>query len=119
MPSDPKITNHDEHFIAQILDFMEKNMDNTALTVDEIALHLSMSRTVFYKKVKSLFGVTPIDLVKDIRVKRSVQLIQSGMYSFSEIAYMSGFSDPNYFGKCFKKLMGVTPSKFKESLDQS
>jgi signal transduction histidine kinase/DNA-binding response OmpR family regulator len=119
MPSDPKITNHDEYFIGQILDFMERNMDNTSLTVDEIALYLSMSRTVFYKKVKSLFGVTPIDLVKDIRVKRSVQLIQSGMYSFSEIAYMSGFSDPNYFGKCFKKLMGVTPSKFKESLDQS
>lgn len=119
MPADPKITNYDELFVQQILNFMEVNMDNTSLAVDDIAEHLSMSRTVFYKKVKSLFGVTPIDLVKDIRVKRSVQLIDSGMYSFSEVAYMSGFSDPNYFGKCFKKIMGVTPSKYKERREGS
>lgn len=119
MPADPKITNFDEQFIQEILDFMEKNMDNTALTVDDIAVKLSMSRTVFYKKVKSLLGLTPIDLIKDIRVKRSVQLIESSAYSFSEIAYMSGFSDPNYFGKCFKKIMGMTPTKYKERFDAS
>lgn len=119
MPADPKIVNFDEQLIQQLLAFMEENMDNSALTVDDIAQYLSMSRTVFYKKSKSLFGVTPIDLIKDIRVKRSVQLIEGGGYSFSEIAYMSGFSDPNYFGKCFKKRMGVTPSKYKEKLDAS
>lgn len=119
MPSDPKIANHDESFVQQILSFMEENMDNATLTVDDFALHLSMSRTVFYKKIKSLFGVNPVDLIKDIRIKRSVQLIKAGGFSFSEIAYMCGFNDPNYFGKCFKKIIGITPSEYKDNSEKN
>lgn len=49
-----------------------------------------------------------MDFIREIRIKRAVQLIDSGEYNFSQIAYMTGFSDPKYFSKCFKRLWGHT-----------
>ena len=96
---------------------METQMDNSELTIDAFAEHLMLSRTIFYRKLKSIIGLTPVDFIREIRIKRAVQLIDSGEYNFSQIAYMTGFSDPKYFSKCFKKVMGVTPTEYKEKKD--
>lgn len=54
-----------------------------------------------------------IDLVKDMRVKRAIQLLDSGNYNISQVAYMSGFSSPQYFSRVFKELKNCTPSEYK------
>lgn len=113
-PSQPQITPYDEKFMQRVMEFMEQQMDNSELTIDAFAEHLMMSRTIFYRKLKSIIGLTPVDFIREIRIKRAVQLIDSGEYNFSQIAYMTGFSDPKYFSKCFKKVMEVTPSEYKE-----
>ena len=113
-PSQPQITPFDKQFMQKVMGFMEQQMDNSELTIDAFAEHLMMSRTIFYRKLKSIIGLTPVDFIREIRIKRAVQLIDSGEYNFSQIAYMTGFSDPKYFSKCFKKVMGVTPSEYKE-----
>jgi len=113
LPSQPQIASYDEIFIQQLMEYMENNLDNASLAIEDFAKELFMSRTVFYRKIKTLLGVSPIDFVKDIRLKRAIQLIDFGEYSFSEITYMCGFSDPNYFGKWFKKYMGMSPSDYK------
>ena len=114
-PSIPKFTSQDELFIKQLMQIMEENMDNTSFSVNDFADNMSMSRTVFYKKVKSMLGISPVDFIKDIRVKRAVQLIDSGITSLTEVAYKCGFNDPNYFAKCFKKQTGITPSEYKRT----
>ncbi len=101
------------------MEFMEEQMDNTDLTVDDFADKLMLSRTVFYRKLKSIVGLTPVDFIRDIRIKRSIQLIESGEYNFSQVAYMIGFSDPKYFSKCFKKQTGLTPSEYKDQAQLS
>ena len=113
-PSQPQITPYDEKFMQKVMEFMETQMDNSELTIDAFAEHLMLSRTIFYRKLKSIIGLTPVDFIREIRIKRAVQLIDSGEYNFSQIAYMTGFSDPKYFSKCFKKVMGVTPTEYKE-----
>ena len=118
-PSQPQITPFDEQFMQKVMEFMEQQMDNSELTIDAFAEHLMMSRTIFYRKLKSIIGLTPVDFIREIRIKRAVQLIDSGEYNFSQIAYMTGFSDPKYFSKCFKKVMEVTPSEYKEKKDTS
>lgn len=114
-PSEPQVTSYDDRFLKDLMQILEKQLDNTELNIDMLATELSMSRTVFYKKVKSLLGITPIDLIRDIRIKRSIQLLEVGGFSLTEIAYMCGFSDSNYFSKCFKKITGYTPSKYKDT----
>ncbi|WP_321518570.1 two-component regulator propeller domain-containing protein [uncultured Bacteroides sp.] len=115
-PSTPKIASYDELFIQQIMDFMEEQMDNSELTIDEIAENLMLSRTVFYKKLRSIVGLSPVDFIREIRIKRAAQLIETDKFNFSQVAYMTGFNDPKYFSKCFKKQMKITPSEYKDGL---
>ena len=113
-PSQPQITPYDEQFMEKVMEFMEEQMDNAELTIDEFAEKLMLSRNIFYRKLKSIIGLTPVDFIREIRIKRAVQLIDSGEYNFSQVAYMTGFNDPKYFSKCFKKVIGITPSEYKE-----
>ena len=92
---------------------MEEQMDNAELTIDEFAEQLMPSRTIFYRKLKSIVGLTPVDFIREIRIKRAVQLIDSDEYNFSQVAYMTGFNDPKYFSKCFKKVIGITPVRIQ------
>ena len=113
-PSQPQITPYDEQFMQKVMEFIEEQMDNAELTIDEFAEHLMLSRTIFYRKLKSIIGLTPVDFIREVRIKRAAQLIDSGEYNFSQVAYMTGFNDPKYFSKCFKKVVGITPSEYKE-----
>ena len=111
-PERPQIVPFDELFMKRVMEIMHNQMDNSKLTIDEFAQELGMGRTVFYQKLKSIVGLSPIDFVREMRIKRAKQLMETGEYNVSTIAYMTGFNDPKYFSKCFKKKYGVSPSEF-------
>lgn len=113
-PSVPQVIPYDQNFIKQIMDIIEQNMSNSELTIDEIANAVAMGRTAFYKKVKAIIGISPINLISEIRIKRAIQLFDGGEQNISQVAFMTGFNDPKYFSRCFKKQTGVTPSQYKE-----
>ena len=113
-PADPQLTPYDEQFIEQMMNFMEENMSNSELTVEDIATALAMGRTVFYKKIKSIIGLSPIDFISEIRIKRAVQIFDSGEQNIAQVAFMTGFDDPKYFSRCFKKQIGITPTQYKK-----
>jgi AraC-like DNA-binding protein len=115
-PNMPVITPADELFIQEAMAFMEKNMDNAELTIDQFADALNMGRTVFYNKLKTTLGLTPIDFVQEMRIKRAVQLMKSGDFTIVEIAYQTGFNDPKYFSRSFKKHLGSSPSEYIRSI---
>ena len=95
---------------------MEKNMDNGDLMVDDLVQELAVSRSVFFKKLKSLTGLAPIEFIKEMRVKRAAQLIETGDYNMTQIAYMVGINDPRNYSKCFKHRFGITPTEYKNKL---
>ena len=115
-PEMPDITPADELFIQDVMAFIEKNIDNAELTIDEFADAMKMGRTVFYNKIKSTLGLTPIDFVQEMRIKRAVQLMKSSDFTIAEIAYQTGFNDPKYFSRSFKKHMKATPSEYIKKL---
>lgn len=112
-PSTPQITRFDDEFIKNVVQSIEDNFEKTDFRIEELAEAMNMSRPVFYRKIKSLMGVSPVELVKDMRIKRAVQLMDTGKYSISEIAYMTGFTTPQYFSKVFKSVMNCTPKEYK------
>ncbi len=118
-PSQPQMMAQDEQFMQKVMKFLEEQIDNPNLTIDDFADNLFLSRSLFYRKLKSIVGLPPVDFIREIRIKRAAQLIDSRAYNFSQIAYMTGFSDPKYFSKCFKKHMGVTPREYKEGLSKT
>ena len=105
-------------FMDKLVELMEKNMDNGELVVDDLVKELAVSRSVFFKKLKSLTGLAPIEFIKEMRVKRAAQLIEAGDLNMTQISYMVGINDPRYFSKCFKQRYGMTPTEYKEKVGQ-
>lgn len=110
-----KITSQDELFIRKVKEEIETNIDNSEFVVDDLAASVAMSRTVFFKKLKSLTGFAPIEFIRDIKIKHAAKLIETQQYSIKEVSYMVGISDTKYFTQCFKNVFGMTPSEYKNS----
>ena len=110
-----EMSSQDRKFMDKLVELMEKNMDNGDLIVDDLVHELAVSRSVFFKKLKTLTGMAPIEFIKEMRVKRAAKLIETGDYSMTQIAYMVGINDPRYFSKCFKQHYGMTPTEYKET----
>lgn len=117
-PTKVEMASQDEVFLAKLLDFMERNIDNSELTVEDMVSEMAYGRTVFFNKLKGLTGLAPIEFIRELRIKRAAQLLKSGEYNVSQITYMVGMSDSRYFSKCFKKVYGVTPSEYKRNLEE-
>ena len=103
----------DMEFIDSIRSIIEENMHNEDFNIDSIAETVGLSRSAFFKKLKSLTGLAPIDLVKEIRLSKAERLVVTTDKSISEIAYAVGFKESSYFGKCFKKKFGMTPLEYR------
>jgi len=113
--SQPEMSSYDRKFMEKLTELMEKNMDNGDLIVDDLVKKLAVSRSVFFKKLKTLTGLAPIEFIKEMRVKRAAQLIESGGFNMTQISYMVGINDPRYFSRCFKQRFGMTPTEYKEN----
>lgn len=108
------MSQQDRRFLERLTEFMERNIDNGDLVVDDLVHEMAVSRSVFFKKLKSLTGLAPIEFIKEMRVKRAAQLIETGEFNMTQIAYMVGINDPRYFSKCFKQRFGMTPTEYKD-----
>lgn len=105
----------DVEFIDSIHEVIEKNMQNSDFNIDTIASTLGLSRSAFFKKVKSLTGFAPVDLIKEFRLRKAAELLAGTDMSMTEIAYKVGFRDSGYFSKCFRKKYDVSPRDFAAS----
>ena len=115
-PAMPEMSPNDRKFMDKLVDLMEQNMDNGELVVDDLVRELAVSRSVFFKKLKTLTGLAPIEFIKEMRIKRAAQLIETGEFNMTQISYMVGINDPRYFSKCFKAQVGMTPTEYREKV---
>lgn len=104
-----------ERFKA-VVDYIKKNIksDIRALELSKVAY---MSKSVFYRAFTNEFGVSPNQMILMEKIKYAKSLIANSNYNISEIGYESGFSDPNYFSRVFRKIEGTTPSLYKSKVN--
>ena len=112
----PEMSPNDRKFMDKLVELMEKNMDNGDLVVDDLVREVAVSRSVFFKKLKTITGLAPIEFIKEMRINRAVQLIETGEFNMTQISYMVGINDPRYFSKCFKAKMGMTPTEYRDNV---
>lgn len=108
------IVDSDKLMMEQLLAYIEENLSNPDLKVEDLAQAVCLGRTAFYNKVKALVGISPVELLRHIRIRHAEDMVAKSQEPFSQIAYAVGFSDTHYFGKCFKKQTGLTPSEYRE-----
>ncbi|MCA1745717.1 MAG: response regulator [Bacteroidales bacterium] len=111
-PSTLKVNSKDEEFLQKLVSYVEDN-HSEEFTIEELADTLCVSRTVFYNKVKGLTGLSPVEFVRQLKLKIAAHLLTQG-YNVSEAAIKVGFSDARYFSRQFKALFGHLPSKHVE-----
>lgn len=114
-PAANKRMTEEDALTEKIVQFINENMSNPDLKIDDIAVAMGMSRSVLYGKIKNAVGMKPIDFVRHIRIMRATELLCNTDETLSSIAYSLGFSDPKYFSKVFKKEMGIIPSEYREN----
>lgn len=108
----PVTTLKDEQFLKDVIKIVEEKLGDKDFNIDEVALGMCMGRTTFYKKLKSLSSLSPVEFVKELQLNRSKQLLDTGMHTVSEVAYMAGFNSPAYFSTSFKEKYQVSPSAY-------
>lgn len=102
----------DIELLEKVHQVIEDNLDSPDFNIDSIAQSVGLSRSAFFKKLKSLSGLAPVDLVKEVRLNKSVELMKTTDLSISEIAYAVGFRDAGYFSKCFRKKYNQNPREY-------
>lgn len=106
--------NKNEQFIQTLTAFMEKNMGNMDISVDDLMTTMGMSRSSLTRKMHELFNLSPKDFLQAARIKHACSLLKQTDLSVKEVAYSCGFSNPHYFATSFKASTGITPSEFRE-----
>ncbi len=118
-PKEITVTSVDERFLNQAIEIVEKHMMNTDFNVEMLVKEMGFSRTNLYKKFKEITGLSSSEFIRNIRLKRAVQLFEQSDLSVKEIMYMTGFNTSSYFAKCFKKQFGVKPSEYVKQKNRS
>lgn len=84
------------------------------ITLEEVAKHVGFSPNYFSRLFKSEFNQSFIDYLTNVRVEAAKELVMERDKNMGEISWEVGYHDPNYFTKVFKKIVGLTPSEYKE-----
>lgn len=113
-PTEPvvKLKPEDEDFMQRAMKFIELHIGDADINIGDMAEATATSRSGLNRKMKSLLGVTPLDFIREARIQKACQMLKSGA-SVNDVAHRCGFSDPKYFGKCFKADIGMTPTEYK------
>lgn len=113
-PADVKLTTQDKLFMDQLKEAINSNMANPNLKMDELGEQLGISRVQLYRKVKTLTGLSPVELLRQMRLQKGKVLLNTTTKTVAEIAYEVGFNSSSYFANCFKKQFGKLPMEFRE-----
>ncbi|ULT29154.1 response regulator [Sphingobacterium sp. E70] len=109
------IKSEKDKFLQKVLSYVHDNIDNPQLSVEALSAHTSMSRASLYNKLLELTGMSPVDFIRSVKLEKAASLLEKSDKSISEIAYETGFANPNYFTKVFKAKYQMTPSEYIQS----
>jgi len=106
----------DDVFVTRVVTFIKENISDETLTNEKIEAHFKTNKMQMYRKLKAVTGWSVNSLIREIRIREALKLLQHSEKNISEIAYQLGFSDPLYFSKYFKKEVGVAPQHYRKEL---
>lgn len=104
----------DTLFAEQLNEAIRRNMSNPNLKMEALGEEMGLGRVQLYRKVKSITGVTPVELLRKMRLQEAYVLLGSTTKTVAEIAFEVGFNTPGYFSKCFKEEYGKLPGAIRE-----
>ena len=108
----PSERSRDTEFLERISGIILERMGEDWISVEELAEKLNVSHSSLQRKLKGLTGLSPVEFIRTVKLKKAAELLASGKYRVNEVCYAIGFNKPAYFSSCFKKQFGVLPKDY-------
>jgi signal transduction histidine kinase/DNA-binding response OmpR family regulator len=103
----------DQAYVARVRDAIQRGLADPDFGVSELADAVSQDRSHLFRRVKQLFGDSPSDLIRRMRVEAGERLLTEGSATVTDVAYAVGFNSLSYFCRCFQDVYGVTPAAYR------
>lgn len=100
----------EDRFLQDLRKIVEDNIGDQDFGVDQLAFRAGLSVSALYRKLRALTGITVNDYIKNVRMKKALEYLESGRYQVNEVATLVGFDDPKYFSREFRRINGKLPS---------
>lgn len=101
----------DELFRATVRKNIVENIGDAEYGPERLAKDMGMSKNMLTSKIKSIYGILPVELMNRVRVQAATELLTQTELTISEIAYRVGFNDPKYFSRVYKKMTDISPTE--------
>ncbi len=111
-PKKVAVKDIDAEFLKQVTAKIEVHMADSDFNSEFLAREIGLSRMQLYRKLRSLTDQTVHEFIRNIRLKRAVQLLEEKKMTITEVAYEVGFNDLTYFARCFRKQYNKSPSEY-------
>jgi AraC-like DNA-binding protein len=106
----------DDQFLRKVHQVIEDNLANENFSVEDLAQHAGLSRSMLHRKLIRLTGKSASDLITEKRLLKAKELLENNVATASEIAYRTGFNSPSYFNKVFKNYFQVSPGDVRKGV---
>lgn len=103
--------NQEEKFLENVDSIIFYKIDDPELGVKTLAAQMGISEKQLYRRMKDITGGTVVEYLKSYRLNKAKEILSQGQFSVKEVAYMTGFTSPSYFSRCFTEKFGISPSK--------
>lgn len=107
------IPSREEKFIKKLTDLIIYNLQNQELSVKFLSQELCVSKTTLYIRLKKITNLSVLEFINHVKIDISKQKLTTTNMTVQQICYVSGFNNPSYFSKIFKKITGMTPIEYK------
>ncbi len=108
--------NIEADFINQIESIVLENLSNEQFGVSELAESMNMSRSNLLRKVKKNTQLSASQFIRQVRLKKSMEILKETALNVSEISFQVGFGSTSYFIKCFREHYGYSPGEARKGV---
>lgn len=99
--------------IQPAIDYIHENYTNEIISIELLAKMCNITPEYFRKIFKGFYGSSPVNYINNLKITRASELLESQMYSVSDVTHLSGFNEISHFSREFKKATGISPLKYK------
>ncbi|MBC7534497.1 MAG: helix-turn-helix domain-containing protein [Ferruginibacter sp.] len=101
------------HRFTPVIQYIKDHLSEK-ISIDVLAKESYMSKSAFFQNFKVEFGIPPLEYLLRERIDQAKRLMADPAISITEVCYQSGFNNPNYFIKLFKRFEGLTPAEYRK-----
>ena len=111
-PQEDTPLSYDERILKKVTQAIEEHIDDADLSVAKLCELAGISEKLLYRKLKQLTGLSTVEYIRSVRLKKAAIILQNGNFTVSEAMYSVGFSNASYFTRAFSAQYGKTPSEY-------